>query len=167
MAEFTNIRTVGRNSTLNVAIAGVSNDPSSVTMLPLGAITTKSFSIDGNTLEANDSFASSGYTENQLATSSLSLSVSGNYIRAADDYPNYTFINALLKHRATAISQDLSTDPVILVEYVRPDITITFYALISSISVEDPDAELSTFTMELVNATSPDYPPTFVDTVSA
>lgn len=165
MAGDTNKRLVGRNSTLSVAIQNTSEDPSTSTLLPLGAITTKSFSIDGNTLEANDSFASSGFSENQLSTSSLSLSVSGNYVRDPDSYPNAEFISALLVHRFGAIKQDLSEDPIILVEYVRADVTLTAYMLINSISVEDPDADLSTFTLELSNATSPTYPPTLVATV--
>lgn len=164
MAECQNKRLIGRNSTLSVAIQCVDNDPSASTLLPLGAITTKSFSIDGNALEATDSFNSSGFTENQLSTSSLSLSVSGNYVRDPDSYPNATFINQLIVHRFDSVKQDLSQDPVILVKYVRPDVTLTAYMIITSISVEDPDADFSTYTMELSLATSPTYPPTLVAT---
>jgi hypothetical protein len=67
-------------------------------------------------------------------------------------------------HRFNSIQQELSDDPIILVRYVRPDVTLTAYMLINSINVEDPDADLSTFTMELSNATSPTYPPTLVAT---
>ena len=164
MADCKNIRMIGRSSKINVAIACVDQDPSGLTLLPLGAITTKSFNIEGNTLEANDSFASSGFTENQLGTSSFSISVSGNYVRDESNYPNFTFIGALIKHRMAAVKQDLSQDPVIYVEYVRPDITIKGYMLINSINVEDADAEFSSFTMELSNATSPTYPLQVVDT---
>lgn len=164
MADCKNIRTVGRNSKINVAIACADQDPSGLTLLPLGAVTTKSFNVEGNTLEANDSFASSGFTENQLGTSSFSVSVSGNYVRDSSNYPNNLFINQLLKHRINAVKQDLSQDPVIYVEYVRPDVTIKAYMLITSINIEDADAELSSFTMELSNATSPTYPLQVVDT---
>ena len=159
-----NKRLIGRNSTFEVAIQCTTEDPATTDFLPLGAITTKSFSIDGSVLEANDSFASSGFTENQMATSALTLSVSGNYVRDPDSFPNATFISALLVHRFNSIKQDLSEDPIILVRYVRPDVTLTAYMLINSINVEDPDADLSTFTMELSNATSPTYPPTLVAT---
>ena len=165
MAGCTNKRLIGRNSTLQVAIQCTNEDPATSTLLPIGAVTTKSFNIDGSALEANDSFSSSGFTESQLSTSSLSLSVSGNYVRDADNYPNATFISDLLIHRFNSVNQTLSEDPVILVKYVRPDVTLTAYMIISSISVEDPDAEYSTFTMELVNATSPTYPPTLVKTI--
>ena len=154
-----NKRMIGRSSTLQIAIQCTNEDPESSTLLPLGAVTTKSFSIDGNVIEANDSFASSGYSENQLSTSSLSLSVSGNYVRDPDNYPNFMFISQLLVHRFNAVKQDLSEDPIILVKYVRPDVTLTAYMVINSINVDDPDADLSTFTMELSNATSPTYPP--------
>lgn len=167
MAGCTNKRLVGRNSTLEVAIQCTTEDPATSTLLPIGAVTTKSFSIDGNALEANDSFSSSGFTESQLSTSSLSLSVSGNYVRDPDSYPNATFISELLVHRFGAVSQKLEEDPIILVKYTRPDVTLTAYMIISSISVEDPDAEYSTFTMELVNATSPTYPPTLIKTVAS
>ena len=164
MADCKNKRLIGRNSTLSVAIQCQDNDPATSTLSPLGAITTKSFSIDGNVIESNDSFNSSGFTESQLSSSSLSLSVSGNYVRDADSYPNALFINQLLVHRFDSVKTDLSEDPVILVKYVRPDVTLTAYMIINSISVEDPDAELSTYTMELSLATSPDYPPTLVAT---
>ena len=160
----TNKRLVGRNSTLEFAIQCTDEDPALTTYKPLGAVTTKSFSIDGNSLEANDSFASSGFTENQLSTSALSLSVSGNYVRDPDSYPNSGFISELLVYRFNAIKQNLSEDPVILVRYVRPDVTLVAYMIINSITVDDPDADLSTFTMELVNATSPTYPPTLTST---
>ena len=160
-----NKRMVGRNSTLEYAVQCTDSDPAETTFKPLGAVTTKSFSIDGNSLEANDSFASSGFSENQLSTSSLSLSVSGNYVRDPDSYPNSGFISELLVHRFNSIKQDLSEDPVILVRYVRPDVTLTAYMIITSINVEDPDADLSTFTMELANATSPTYPPSLAATV--
>jgi len=161
----TNTRLVGRNSSISVAIQDPTEDPSTSTLKPLGAVTTKSFTIDGNSLEANDSSASSGFTENQISTSSLSLSVSGNYVRDTTSYPNDAFISDLLVHRVNSIKQDLSEDPIILVKYVRPDITLTAYMIITSISIEDPDADYSTFTLELSNAVSPDYPPTFVATV--
>ena len=164
MATCKNTRLVGRNSTLEFAIQCVDEDPALTTFKPLGAVTTKSFSIDGNSLEANDSFSSSGFTENQISTSSLSLSVSGNYVRDPDSFPNSGFISELLVHRFNAIKQDLSEDPIILVRYTRADVTLTAYMLVSSISVEDPDADLSTFTMELANAASPTYPPTLVAT---
>lgn len=164
MTDCNNIRTAGRSSTMSVAIQCVTEDPATSTLLPLGPITTKSFSIDGNTLEANDSFASSGFTETQLGTSSLSMSVSGNYVRDPSAYPNFVFINQLLVHRFNSVKQTLSQDPVILVKYIRPDVTLTAYMIITSINVEDPDSELSTFTMELANATSPEYPPTLVAT---
>lgn len=164
MVDCKNKRTIGRNSTLSVAIQCQDNDPAQAVLNPLGAITTKSFSIDGNALEANDSFNASGFSENQLGSSSLTLSVSGNYVRDPDSYPNATFINQLLVHRFDSVKQDLSQDPVILVKYVRPDVTLTAYMIINSISVEDPDAEFSTYTMELSLATSPLYPPTLVAT---
>lgn len=164
MAGCTNKRLVGRNSTLQVAIQCTDSDPATSTLKPIGAVTTKSFSIDGNVIEANDSFASSGFSENQLATSSLSLSVSGNFVRDPESYPNATFISELMVYRFSAVNQTLSEDPVILVKYVRPDVTLTAYMIINSISVDDPDAELSTYTLELSNATSPTYPPTLVAT---
>lgn len=160
MAGCKNKRMIGRSSTLEIAIQCTNENPATSTLLPLGAVTTKSFSIDGNSIEANDSFSSSGYTENQLSTSSLALSVSGNYVRDPNNYPNFLFISQLLVHRFNAVKQDLSEDPIILVKYVRPDVTLTAYMIINSINVDDPDADLSTFTMELSNATSPTYPPT-------
>ena len=167
MTDCKNIRTIGRSSKINVAIACVDQDPSGLTLLPLGAVTTKSFNIEGNTLEATDSFASSGFTENQMGTSSFTISVSGNYVRDAGNYPNFMFISQLLKHRFNSVKQDLSQDPVIYVEYVRADVTIKGFMLINSISVEDPDAEFSTFSLELSNATSPTYPIEIVDTPTA
>jgi len=155
-----NPRLVGRDSTLQTAIQCTDEDPATSTLKPIGAVTTKSFSIDGTVIEANDSFSSSGFTENQLSTSSLSLSVSGNYVRDPESFPNATFISELLIYRFNAVHQDLSESPVILVKYVRPDVTLTAYMIINSINVDDPDADLSTFTMELSNATSPTYPPT-------
>lgn len=165
MAGCTNKRLIGRNSTLEFAIQCTDVDPATSTLLPLGAVTTKSFSIDGNELTANDSFSSSGFTENQLSTSTLTLSVSGNYVRDADSYPNAGFISDLLIERFGAVAQDLSKDPIVLIRYVRPDVTLTAYMILKSISVEDPDAEYSTFTAEFSNATSPTYPPTLVKTV--
>lgn len=155
---------IGRNSTLQIAIQCTSVDPATSTLLPLGAVTTKSFSIDGNEMTANDSFSSSGFTENQLSTSTLTLSVSGNYVRDADSYPNAAFISQLLVERFGAVQQDLSKDPIVLVKYVRPDVTLTAYMIIKSISVEDPDEEFSTFSAEFSLATSPTYPPTLAIT---
>jgi len=151
---------VGRQSTLEVAIQCTTENPATSTLKPIGAVTTKSFSIDGNSMEANDSFSSSGFTESQLSTSSISLSLSGNYVRDPESYPNATFISELMVYRFGAVKQDLSENPVILIRYVRPDVTLTAYMVINSISVEDPDADFSTFTMELALATSPTYPPT-------
>lgn len=165
MTEYTNKRFVGRNTTLSVSIQGVDNDPALATLLPLGAVTTKSYSIDGNVLEANDSFNASGFSENQLGSSSLSLSVSGNYVRDPDSFPNAEFIDALERHRFDKVKQDLSEDPVILVKYARPGNTLLAYMIINSISVDDPDSEYSTYTMELSLATSPTYPPTLTPTV--
>ena len=160
-----NKRVIGRTSSMSVAIQNTTNDPATSTLFPLGAVTTKGFNIDGNVIEANDSFNSSGFTENQLASSSFTISVSGNYVRDPDLYPNFQFINQLLKHRfAAGVDPTLSTSPVILVEYKRADITLTAYMIINSINVDDPDSDLSTFTMELSNATSPTYPPALTDT---
>ena len=158
-------RLVGRDSTLEVAIQCSTENPATTTFEPLGAVTSKNFSIDGTTIEANDSLSDSGFTETQLSTSSISLSVSGNYVRDPTAYPNVTLIGELIKHRFDSVTVGLSEDPVILVKYARPDVTLTAYMIIVSISVEDPDAELSTYTMELTNASSKDYPPTMIVTV--
>lgn len=160
-----NKRMVGRTSVLSIAIQCTDEDPATSTLQPLGAITTKSFSIDGNVLEANDSFAGSGFTENQLSNSSISLSVSGNYVRDPDSYPNATFISELIIERFNSVNVNLSQDPIALIKYVRPDVTLTAYMIINSISVEDPDAEFSTWSAEFSLATSPTYPPTLVATV--
>lgn len=161
MAEFDNIRAVGGLTKLYVAIQGVSNDPETSTLLPLGAVSTITFSIDGNVLEANDSLTSSGFTENQMGKSQVSISCSGNYVRDPSAYPNFQFINALQQHRIATVKQDISQDPVILVRVDAPDYTFTAYMLINSISIENPNSELSTFSMELSNATSPIYPPIY------
>jgi hypothetical protein len=165
MAGYDNIRMVGRNTTMYVAIQGPTEDPAGATLLPLGAVTTKSQSIEGNTLEANDSLVGSGFTEQQLASSSFSISVSGNYVRDPSLFPNYTFINALRKYRFQCATKELDKDPVILVVLEEPSggVKVTAYMMISTISVEDNDSELRTFSMELVNAASPDYPPTMED----
>lgn len=166
MAEYDNKRTVGRNSRLHVAIQGVSNDPATSTLFPLGMVTTKSFAMNGNVLTANDSSNNSAFIENQMGTRELTLSVSGNYARNPADMPNELFINALQAHfMGLSADASLSQDPVILIKYIRPDKTLTAYMMINSISVEDPDAELSTFSMELSLAASPTYPPTWEDTV--
>lgn len=154
----------GRNSVLEVAIQCTTENPATTTFKPIGAVTTKSFSLDGNSVEINDSSSSSGFTQNELSTSSLSLSVSGNYVKDPTAYPNDTTISDLIVHRFNSVKQDLSEQPVILVRLTRPDVTLTAYMIINSISVEDPDADLSTFTMELALAISPTYPPTLVAT---
>lgn len=165
MAGYDNLRVVGRNEELFVAIQDPTVDPALATFLPLGAVTTKSNSIEGNTLEANDSLVGSGFTEQQIASSSFSLSVSGNYVRDPSKFPNYTFINELRKYRFDCVTKELDKDPIILVKLKETDVTITAYMLISSISTESNDSELKTFSMDLVNAASPDYPPTMIDNV--
>ncbi len=150
----------GRNSLLEVAIVDQSTDPSGVTFKPLGAVTTKSFSLDGNSVEVNDSASSSGFTQNQISTSSLTMSISGNRVRDPASFPNATLIAELMVHRFEAVKQNLSGDPVILVRLTQPDLILTAYMLINSISDEMPDADLSTFSMELALAISPTYPPT-------
>lgn len=165
MAGDINKRTVGRMTTMSVAIQDTTNDPSTSTLSPLGAITTKGFNIDGNNIEVNDSSNSSGFTESQLSSSTFTLSVSGNCIRDPSLFPNDITIDALIEHRFNCVVQGLGESPVILVEYKRPTKTLTAYMIINSISIDDPDADLTTFSMELSLATSPTYPLTYVDTI--
>lgn len=154
----------GRNSVLEVAIQCTTENPATTTFKPIGAVTTKSLSIEGNSQEVNDSSSSSGFTQNEISTSSLPISVSGNYVRDQTAYPNNVAISELFAYRFNSVKQDLSEQPVILVRLTRPDLTFTGYMIINSISIEDPDADLSTFTMELALAISPTYPPTLVAT---
>lgn len=156
----------GRDSLFEFAIQCPEENPATTDFLPLGAVTTKGFSIESDVQTANDSFNSSGFTENQSSTASLPISVSGNFVRDPDSYPNEGFITDLLIYKFDSVKQDLSEDAVILVRITRPDVTLTAYMIINSISVDDPDAEFSTFSMELAVATSPIYPPTLVKTVA-
>ncbi|AZU97929.1 hypothetical protein [Vibrio phage LP.1] len=155
-------RHVGRITTLEVAFACPNEDPAGATFVPVGAVTTKSMSIDGNVLEANDSAASSGFSENQLSTSQLSISLSGNCLKTDG---TASVIGQIERLRFNAVKQDLSEDPIILVRYARPINTLTAYMIINSISNEDPDSEYSTWSMELSLAPAPLYPPSLVPTV--
>lgn len=166
-SEFENIREIGGATKLYVAIQGVHNDPATTDFLPLGAVSSLSWSEDGNALEANDSLNGSGYTEFQRGKSTLGLSVSGNYVRNPSAFPNYLFIDALRKHFRNTVNKELNQDPIICVKVVEPTITTTGYFMIQSIGVEKPNAELSTFSMELALATSPLYPLTTTDTPQA
>lgn len=155
-------RHVGRITTLEVAFQCPDEDPAGATWTPIGAVTTKSMSIDGNTLEANDSAASSGFSETQLGTSQLSISLSGNCLKSDG---TASVIGQLERLRFDSVKQDLSEDPIILVRYARPINTLVGYMLINNISNEDPDSEYSTWSMELSLAPSPNYPPTLLPTV--
>ena len=155
----------GRHSLLEVAIQCQDEDPATTTFKPLGAVTTKALSMDGNVIEINDSSSASGFTENQLATSSISLSISGNKVRDETSLPNATLVAELMRFRFNSVNQSISEDPVILVRLTGPDNTLTAYMVLTSISDDMPDADLSTYSMELVLATSPTYPPTLAATV--
>lgn len=163
-----NIHYVGRVSRIEVAIQDPTNDPTdpSTIFKNLGAVQAKSIGLEGNQLQTNNSSSTSGFDEAQLGTSSFTISASGLYVdETFEDAANNTYIAELQSHYFSSIKPDLSESPIILVKYVRPDITITAYMIIASINVDDNDAELSTWSMELVNAPSPLYPLTVAPTV--
>ena len=157
-------RILGRETALRIAIQCPTEDPATTDFLELGAVTQKSLTQDGNTIESNDSSCASGYTEVQISTSSLSLSVSGNYLRAGLAGANEIPISDLQKYYNNSVRTDLSRNPIVLVQLAAPDVTFTAYMLISSISIDYADAENASYSMEFMNAPSPTYPPTFVDT---
>ena len=157
-------RNVGRQKLLGLAIQCTSEDPATTTFKYLGAVTTKNHSIEGNTAEVNDSDSTSGFTESQVTSSSISFSASGNYVNDGSLNENKTYINELRRYRFNAVNGLMSEDPVVCLQYATYDDTLTGYFNIVSISIEDPDAELSTWSMEFALAPSPTYGPTLVET---
>ena len=150
-----NLRHKGRLTTLQVALQCATENPATTAYQPLGAVNTKSLAFNGSPIEINDS-SSTGLTENMMGQGAVNISLSGNCLREDGTMTVMGAIERLWFNSCI----DGEKSPVILVEYARPVNTLTAYMMVSSVSIEDPNAEVSTWTMELVLAESKLYPPT-------
>jgi hypothetical protein len=149
----------GRLTTLQVALQCATENPATTTYSPLGAVNTKSLAYNGSPIEINDS-SSGGLTENMMGQGSIAVSLSGNCLREDGTMTVMGAIERLWFN--SCISGEKS--PVILIEYARPVNTLVAYMMVSSVSIEDPTAEMSTWTMDLVLAQQSTYPPTLTAT---
>ena len=149
----------GRLTTLQVALQCATENPATTTYSPLGAVNTKSLALNGSPIAINDS-STGGLTENMMGQGEIAISLSGNCLREDGTLTVMGAIERLWFN--SVISGEKS--PVILVEYARPVNTFVGYMMVSSVSIEDPTAEISTWTMELTLAQSDIYPPSLTAT---
>lgn len=135
---------------LEVAFACGDVSPSTLTFMPLGAATSKSFNADNDTVD-NTSDKSTGSIRGNLATY-RSITVSADlFVRRDDDA--YSNLKRITKH-ALKPEAGFNNQPVVWVRMTYPDLTLTNYMLISSVSREASVGELVTSSIELASAPS-------------
>lgn len=149
---------IGREAFVEIGFACPTEDPSTVTLLPIGAVTTKGLENSANaaSVYADDSF---GYDEELIVNSVLGVTLEGYSRREDGTRSNQTRLEIYYNNAVSAGRQ-----PTVLLRYTRPNITATFYANIKSFSPSDPIDSASSFSVEFGKAPS-DFAPTFVETV--
>ena len=150
---------IGRVATLEIAFQCADADPAGATFLPIGAVTTKGFELSANetSVYADDS---GGFDENLIVNSSFSLSCEG-ISRSADGVDSNQ--TQLMKYYFNSLVS--GTQPVVLVRYTWPDVTLVAYMNVNAFNRSDPVEDKSTFTSGFSKAPSPAYPPTLTDSV--
>ena len=142
---------IGKDVALEVAFACGDVDPATLTFMPVGAMTTKSFTGESNTVSAMSDKATGSVVPNFVVSRNVSASGSGLARREDDASSN---VVRLVKHWAKP-EVGFNNQPVVWVRMTFPHLTFIFYAIISSISHEAPTEEMVTFDVEF-QATSSD-----------
>jgi hypothetical protein len=150
---------IGRVATLEIAFQCADADPAGATFLPIGAVTTKGFELSANetSVYADDS---GGFDENLIVNSSFSISCEG-YSRSGDATDSNQ--TALMLYYFNSLVTN--TQPVVLVRYTWPDLTLLAYMNVNAFNRSDPVDDKSSFTSGFSKAPSPAYQPTLTATV--
>lgn len=149
---------IGRDATIEFALQCGDVDPATASFLPIGAVDTKSFELTANETSVFSDL-SGGFDENLIVNSSFTISAEGYSIAEDGTLTNQT---ALYKYYFNAVQN--SEQPTVLIRYTWPDVTLVAYMNISTFNRSDPSSDASTYTLNLTNAPSSDFPPTLTDT---
>ncbi len=152
---------IGRVATLSFAEADPSADPSSATLLTIGTLTTKALELNGNSVSV---FTDQSGEIDKFIIANKTVTISGEGLTLAVDGDQSNYI-ALYLYFANSTAEN---QPIIWVEYVRPDVTCRGFFIVESMSETDPSTEVSTFSISLAAAPSSFQPdPAFTKTPSA
>lgn len=143
---------VGKDVIANIAFACGDVHPNTLTFMPIGNMTTKSLTMESDTVQATGDKSVGGINTNLVTYRNVTFSGDG-FVRRDDDADSN--IMRLTKHWANP-EAGFNNQPVVWVELIYPDLTFYYYAIVSSISREAPTAEMVTFSVEF-QATSSDY----------
>jgi predicted secreted protein len=131
---------VGRDVGLEVSFVCGDVDPTTANFMPIGALRTKEFTIEWDTVDATAD-DNKGATRSNLATfKTFTCSGDGTCLKADGTQSNQT---ALFMH--VNDPQGTSGQPVAWIRITMPDITVYAYCIISSIGRTMPFDELATF----------------------
>jgi predicted secreted protein len=146
LPEFT-----GREVIANIAFACGDVDPSTLTFMPIGAMTTKSFELSADTVSATSDKSVGGFNTNFVTYRNATFSADG-FVRRDDDADSN--VMRLTKHWANP-EAGFNNQPVVWLELIYPDLTFYMYSIVSSMSREAPTGELVTFSAEFSMTSSP------------
>jgi uncharacterized protein YjdB len=143
---------IGKDVIANVAFACGDVHPNTLTFMPIGNMTTKSLTMESDTVQATGDKSVGGINANFVTFRNVTFSGDG-FVRRDDDADSN--VMRLTKHWANP-EAGFNNQPVVWVELIYPDLTFYYYAIISSISREAPTSEMVTFSVEF-QATSSDF----------
>ena len=135
---------------LDIAFACGDVNPSTLTFMPVGAMTSKSFNAENDTVDATSDKSVGGVRGN--LTTYKNITVSGSAFARRDD-DAASNLKRLTKH-ALKPEAGFNNQPVVWVRMTYPDLTFIVYMIISSIGREASVGELVTSDIEFASTSS-------------